>query len=99
MHIKHFLKLKKENNQENWILLTRYNLASILFNIHNNFQYMISNKTMKTDCPKLQFYYEDILTYIKQQPYIPNTEKNSKNIYNEILQNEYKKYIIIAQSI
>ena len=60
---------------------------------------MISNKTMKTDCPKLQFYYEDILTYIKQQPYIPNTEKNSKNIYNEILQNEYKKYIIIAQSI
>lgn len=36
MPIKHFLKLKEGNNQEIWIILTRYNLASILYNIHNN---------------------------------------------------------------
>ena len=52
---------------------------------------MISNKTIKTDCPKLEFYYKDIITYIKQQNSILNIEKNSKKIYKEILQNEYQK--------
>ena len=33
MRIKHFLKLNGENNQETWIILTRYNLASVPYNI------------------------------------------------------------------
>ena len=60
---------------------------------------MISNKTIKTEHQKIEFYYEDIITCIKQQNSILNLNKNSKKIYKEILQNEYKKYIILGQSI
>ena len=31
MRLKHFLKLKEKTNQETWTILTRYNLASILY--------------------------------------------------------------------
>ena len=88
MRIKHFLNLKEEKNQETWIILTRYNLASILYNIHNSFRYMISNKTIKTENSKLEFYYEDVMTYIKLSKLnhsILNTKKNSKKIYTQIL--------------
>ena len=37
MWIKHFLKLKEEDNQETWTNLTRYNLAPILYKLHKNF--------------------------------------------------------------
>ena len=60
---------------------------------------MISNKTIKTEHPKIEFYYEDIITCIKQQNSILNLDKNFKKIYKEILQNKYKKYIILGQSI
>ena len=39
---------------------------------------MISNKTIKTDSPKLEFYYKDVITYIKHHHSILNTEKISK---------------------
>ena len=45
MQIKHFLKIIKKSF---WMILTRYNLASILYRIHKQFRYMISNKTIKT---------------------------------------------------
>ena len=55
MRIKHFLKLKKETNQETWVTLTRYNLASTLYQLHKDFQYMISNKFIKAEQPKIDF--------------------------------------------
>ena len=64
MRLKHFLKLKEKTNQETWIILTRYNLASILYRLDKNFKYMISNNTMKTKKPNINFYYEDIITYL-----------------------------------
>ena len=67
IRIKQFLKLKEEGNQKMWITQTRYNLASVLYSIHKNFRYVIPNKIIKTDHPKIEFYYEDIITYIKQQ--------------------------------
>ena len=87
MRIKHFLKLKAENNQETWIIITRYNLASILYRIIDNPQ------------PIIYFYYEDIISHIKTQKSILYTQNNSKNIYNQILQNDYEKYQLIGQSI
>ena len=39
---------------------------------------MISNKTIKTDSPKLEFYYKYVITYIKHHHSILYTEKNSK---------------------
>ena len=98
MRLKHFLKLKEKTNQETWIILTRYNLASILYRLDKNFKYMISNNTIKTEKPNINFYYEDIFAYLKKQNTILELPKNSRKIYKQIIQNEYKHYIKIGQS-
>ena len=74
-------------------------LATTLYNLHKDFQYMISNNTLKTDHPQIEFYFEDIITYSKKYGIILNTQRNSKTIYQEIIKNEYDKYNIIGQSI
>ena len=98
MRLKHFLKLKEKTNQETWIILTRYDLASILYRLHKNFKYMISNNTIKTEKPDIYFCYEDIITYLRKQNAIFELPKNSQKIYQQIIQNEYKRYIKIGQS-
>ena len=98
MRLKHFLKLKEKTNHKNWIILTRYNLASILYRLNKNFKYMISNNTIKTEKPDINFYYEDIITYLKKQNAILELPKNSRKIYKKIIQNEHKHYIKIGQS-
>ena len=75
MRLKHFLKLKEKTNQETWIILTRYNLASILYRLDKNFKYMISNNTIKTEKPNINFYYEDIITYLKNKTQYLNSQK------------------------
>ena len=55
MRIKHFLNLKAENNEYNWVILTRYNLAFVLYQLYKDFRYMISNKFLKTE-PKINFF-------------------------------------------
>ena len=74
-------------------------LAASLYRLHKNFRYMISNNTLKADQPKINFYYEDIITYIKKYPSILNNPKNSKIIYQNILQKKYQHYNKIGQSI
>ena len=50
--LKHFLKLKEQTNQETWIILmaTQYNLASILYRLHKDFEcdFKQRNKNRKT---------------------------------------------------
>ena len=87
MRLKYFLKIKEKANQETWIILTRYNLASVLYHLHKNFKYMISNKTIKTEKPNRHQYLS------KKQNTILELPKNSRKIYKQILQNEYKHYI------
>ena len=99
MRLKHFIRLKEQDNQESWILLTRYNLATMLYRLHKGFRYMITNKYLKTKQPQITFYYNDILTYIKKHNKILNFKNNSKIIHTKIIQNEYDKYLIIGQSI
>ena len=60
---------------------------------------MISNKTIKTEQQEINSYYEDIITYIKRKKLIFDLQNNSKIIYQQIIQNEYYKYLIIGQSI
>ena len=71
MRLKHFLKLKEKTNQETWIILTRCNLASILYRLHKDFKYMISNNMIKTVKPNI------IINYLKKQNTIPELPKNS----------------------
>ena len=87
VRIKHFPKLKEETNQEKWVILTRYNLASVLYQLHKDFRYMISDKLIKTEQQKIYFYYEDIMNYIKKQKLILNLQNNSKAIYKQVIQN------------
>ena len=98
MRLKHFLKLKEKINQETWIILTRYNLASMFYRSHKNFKYMISNNTIQTEKPNINFYYEDIITYLKNQNALLELPKSSPKIYKQIMQNEYKHYIKVGQS-
>ena len=60
---------------------------------------MISNNTLKTDQRQINFYFEDIITYIKKHHIILNAQRNSKTIYQEIIKTEYGNYNIIGQSI
>ena len=54
MRIKNFLKLKEKTNQETWIILTQYSLASILYLLHKDFKYLISNNSIKTEKPNIK---------------------------------------------
>ena len=44
---------------------------------------MISNNTIKTEKPSINFYYEDIVTYLKKQNTILELPKNSRKIYRQ----------------
>ena len=98
MRLRHFLKLKEKANQETWIILTRYNFASILYCLDKNFKYMISNTTIKTEKSNINLYFEDIITYLKKQKAIRKLPKNTQKIYKQIIQSEYKHYIKTGQS-
>ena len=89
MLLKHFLKLKEKANQEIWIILTRYNLASILYRLHKDFKYMISNNTIKTEKPHINFYYENIITYLKKQNAILELPKNVQTNNTKRIQTLY----------
>ena len=81
LRLEHFLILKDEQNQESWISFVRHMLATILYTLHKDFRYVISNNTLKTDQPQINFYLQDIITYIKKHHIILNTQRNSKTIY------------------
>ena len=83
MRLKHFLKLKEKTNQETWIILTRYNLASTLYRLDKNFKYMISNNIIKTEKPNINFYYEHIITYLKNKTQYLNSQKTPEKSTNK----------------
>ena len=56
---------------------------------------MISNNTIKTEKPNINFHYEDIINYLKKQNAILELPKTSRKT-KRIIQNEYKHYIEIA---
>ena len=81
MRLKNFLKLKEKTNQETGIILTRYDLASILYRLHKDFKYMISNNTIIIEKLNINFYYEDIINYLKKTKHNTWTPKKlSKNL-------------------
>ena len=55
----------------------------IPYRLHKNFKYMISNNTIKTEKPSIDFYYEDIVTYLKKQNTILELPKNSRKFYKQ----------------
>ena len=81
MWLKHLLKLKLKTNQKTWIILTRYNLTSILYHLHKDLKYMILNNAIKSEKPNINFYYEDIINYLKKQNTVLELSKNSWKFY------------------
>ena len=45
---------------------------------------MILRKTVKTERPSINFYYEDIITYINKTQYSLDLQSNSKTIYKQL---------------
>ena len=57
---------------------------------------MILNKTIRTETPNIQFYYEDIVTYIEKHVSVLDCKNESTENYKQLLQKDYKHYVIIA---
>ena len=99
MRLKRFLLLKHEQNQESWTSFLMYYLATTLDKLHRNFRYLISNNILKTDQPRITFYFKDIITFIKKHPSILDVQQKSTTLYQEIIKLEYDSYTIIGQSV
>ena len=99
MRLKRFLLLKHEQNQESWTSFLMYYLATTLYKLHRNFRYLISNNILKTDQPRITFYFKDIITFIKKHPSILDVQQKSTTLYQEIIKLEYDSYTIIGQSV
>ena len=78
MGLKHFLILKDEQNHESWTSFLKYFLATTLYKLHKDFRYLISNNTLKTDQPKITFYFKDKITFIKKHPSILDIQRKSE---------------------
>ena len=92
MRLKHFLLLKHEQNQESWTSFLIYCLATTLCKLHKTFRYLISNNILKTDQPRITFYFKDIITFIKKHPSILDIQRKSKTLYQEIIKLEHDSY-------
>ena len=99
MRLKHFLLLKDKQNQESWLLFLKYYLVTTLYNLQQNFRYLIFNNILKTDYPKITFHNKDIITFIKKHPSILDVQRKPKTLYQEIIKLEYQTYNILGQSI
>ena len=53
---------------------------------------MMPHKFAKTDKPKINFYYKDMINDFKKQTHILKLQNNSKIIYKQIIQNQYNSY-------
>ena len=51
---------------------------------------MMSHKFAKTDKPKINFYYKDMINDFKKQTHILKLQNNSKKIYKQIIQNQLR---------
>ena len=78
MRLKHFLILQDEQNHESWTSFLKYFLATTLYKLHKDFRYLISNNTLKTDQPKITFYFKDKITFIKKHPSILDIQRKSE---------------------
>ena len=92
MRLKHFLLLKHEQNQESWTSFLIYYLPTTLCKLHKTFRYLISNNILKTDQPRITFYFKDIITFIKKHPSILDIQRKSKTLYQEIIKLEHDSY-------
>ena len=99
MRMKHIMNLKDPENLDTWIALMKYYISPKLYNLHNDFKYLKQNSIIKTEHPQIQFYHEDVISYLHNNKEIIKLKQNVKQIYKHILKNEYKSHNIIGQSI
>ena len=50
----------------------------------------MSHEFAKTDKPKINFYYKDMINDFKKQTHILKLQNNSKKIYKQIIQNQLR---------
>ena len=99
LRIKYLLKLGKENNNNIWTYLGRYWVASKIHNFTPEWNFLKKNNYPKNYDPYIPTYYKDIIkltkTYIKE---IKNKSITTKNVYNTIVNNVTKNYLLANEA-
>ena len=93
------MNLKNSKNQDIWTALTKYHISSKIYHLHKDFHYLKQNSIAKTEHPKIQFCHKDIITYLQNNAATINLNSNVRQIYKDIIKNEYTNHNIIEQSI
>ena len=99
LRIKYLLKLGKENINSIWTYLGRYWVASKIHNFTPEWNFLKKSNYPKNYNPYIPTYYEHIIkltkTYIKE---IKNKSIAAKSIYNTIINNVTKNYLLANEA-
>ena len=93
------MDLKDPENSDIWITLAKYYILPKLYNLHNNLNYLKQYSIIKTEHPQIQFYYDEIITYLHNNKETITLKQDVKQIYKHILKSEYKNRSLIGQYI
>ena len=97
MRIKYLLTLKQKENKPAWMQIAIYWLAKDIYNYNKNYNHLKHNNITKTN-KIAPFYYRELIYYLKiQNPKIPHLKTETKEIYNNILQNGSQNHTIFGE--
>ena len=97
-HLQTLQKKKKKKNQPPWMNLATYMLTKDIYNYGQNYSYFKSNNISKTTTPKNQFYYQDLIQYIRSQnPNIFKLKNEIKIIYKDVLQKASQNHVTAGE--
>ena len=94
------LTLKQKENPPPWKNLATYWTSTDIYNYSKEYRFLMDNKRTKTlQCTK-PFYYQDIISYIKNyNKNITKTKIETKTIYQKIIQEGSKEHTIAGEIV
>ena len=79
------MNLKNPKNPDSWIAITKYHISPKTYNLHKDFHYLKHNSIVKTKNLQIQFYNEDIITYLQKNKEIITFTQLSDKYTNTLL--------------
>ena len=101
MRIKHLLQLKQKHKNPPWKNIATYWLATDLYNYSKDYHFLMDNSRTKRINNRKQYYYQDIIYYIKHENNdIKKIENpNTKNTYQKIIHEGSKQHKIAGETL
>ena len=98
VRLKHLLNLKQKEKNPPWMHIEIYWIGKDIYN-YNYYYHLKNSNIIKTIKPTTQFYYRDLIYYVKtQNPNIPNMKHETKTIFKSILQKGSQNHIIFGET-